>query len=171
MNGELPIDVKKRRKVKRVMSDEQKAAAVERLAKARAAKAPTEYKNVHPEVVAKPDTDALCLQNVKAWIKHNREKLSVERKNVRMGMKGAEAREASISGYIRHMEAYLANGMWIDDFYGENGETPVGKVVKKYNHLAYDKHGNVKRTVGVWYCDINTVWTQEMHNEELKQRH
>ena len=35
------------------------------------------------------------------------------------------AKAASAEGYIRHCEAYLANGDWIDDFYGEFKEGRV----------------------------------------------
>ena len=40
-------------------------------------------------------------------------------------VKGAIAKAASAEGYIRHCEAYLANGDWIDDFYGEFQESRV----------------------------------------------
>ena len=71
---------KKYRK-KRAMTEEQKAAAVERLAKARAAKKsknPQGPKNVHPTVLQRPDDDILSLKNVREWIKHNKEMLSEE---------------------------------------------------------------------------------------------
>ena len=45
----------KRPKKRKPMTEEQRQAAAERLAKARAAKGPIEYKNIHPEVVALPD--------------------------------------------------------------------------------------------------------------------
>jgi hypothetical protein len=152
-------------KRKRTMTPEQKAAAAERLAKARAARAaanPPKYKNVHESVLALSDEDTLCMKNVKGWIKSNRERLSVERKNERMGVKGADARAASIAGYIRHMQNYLETGIWNDMFFGENGENPIQLAVLKMNHLAYHKDGTVKRTVGTWYCDIGDVWTKEM---------
>ena len=159
-------------KRKRTMTPEQKAAAVERLAKARAARAaanPPEYKNIHPDVVALSEENALCMKNVKGWIKSNRERLSVERKNERMGVKGASAKVASVSGYIRNMQTYLETGSWNDMYFGENGENPIQYAVLHRTHLAYDNNGEVKRTVGTWYCDIGEVWTQEMENG--KQRY
>jgi hypothetical protein len=155
-------------KRKRTMSSEQKAAAVERLAKARAARAaanPPQYKNIHPSVLSLSEEDTLCMKNVKGWIKSNRERLSVERKNSRMNVKGAEARAAAVSGYIRNMQNYLESGIWNDMYFGENAESPVAYAVLKHNHLSYDENGNVKRTVGTWYCDIGTVWTKELEHD------
>lgn len=152
---------------KRKMTPEQKAAAAERLAKARAARAaanPPQYKNVHESVLSLSDEDTLCMKNVKGWIKSNRERLSVERKNERMGVKGAEAKVAAVSGYIRNMQTYLETGIWNDMYFGENAESPVAYAVLNRNHLAYDKDGNVKRTVGTWYCDIGEVWTKELEH-------
>ena len=40
-------------------------------------------------------------------------------------VKVAIAKAASAECYIRHCEAYLANGDWIDDFYGEFKEGRV----------------------------------------------
>jgi hypothetical protein len=154
-------------KRKRTMTPEQKAAAAERLAKARAARAaanPPEYKNIHPEVLALSEEDTLCMKNVKGWIKSNRERLAVERKNERMGVKGAAAKVASISGYVRNMQYYLESGIWNDMFFGENAENPVAYAVLKMNHLGYHPDGMVKRSVGTWYCDIGEVWTEEMES-------
>ena len=159
-------------KRKRTMTPEQKAAAAERLAKARAARAatnPPKYNNIHESVLSLSDEDTLCMKNVKGWIKSNRERLSVERKNERMGVKGAEAKVAAVSGYIRNMQTYLETGIWNDMYFGENAESPVAYAVLNRNHLAYDNNGEVKRTVGTWYCDIGEVWTQEM--ESGKQRY
>ena len=48
-------------------------------------------------------------------------------------------------------------------FYGEHQEHKI-----KYNSkvLAYDKNGNPKRTVGVFYNDMGVTYTQEMFNED-----
>ena len=115
---------KKVRKRRKPMSDEQRAAAAERLAVAREkrfAKNPPKYKNVHPSVLAKPDDDTFSLKNVRQWIKTQKELLKKHRSDARMKqpVKGSIAKATSTEGYIRHCEAYLANGDWIDDFYGE----------------------------------------------------
>ena len=121
---------KKVRKRRKPMSDEQRAAAAERLAVAREkrfAKNPPKYKNVHPSVLAKPDDDTFSLKNVRQWIKTQKELVKKHKSDARMKqpVKGAIAKAASAEGYIRHCEAYLANGDWIDDFYGEFQESRV----------------------------------------------
>ena len=54
---------------KRELTEEQKEAARERLALAREAKGPAQYKNIHPDVLELPDDDNFSMKNVKAWEK------------------------------------------------------------------------------------------------------
>lgn len=113
---------------RRKMSEEQKAAATERLRVAREKRLrenPPKYANVHPSVLAKPDDHALSRKKVVQWIKTQKSLLSAERGNVRRNVKGAIAKVASHQGYIRHMESYLRGGDWCDDFYGEYGEKRI----------------------------------------------
>ena len=122
------VKIKRRRKP---MTPEQKAAAVERLAKAREAKGPAQHKNIHPEVLARPDDHFLSLKNVRSWIKSNKEQLSSLRGEVRRDVKGAKSRFHSVEGYIRHMQHYLKHGDWIDNAYGEHQEKSVKWVTIK----------------------------------------
>ncbi len=122
------VKIKRRRKP---MTPEQKAAAVERLAKAREAKGPAQHQNIHPEVLAKPDDHFLSLKNVRSWIKSNKEQLSSLRGEVRRDVKGAKSRFHSVEGYIRHMQHYLKHGDWIDNAYGEHQEKSVKWVTIK----------------------------------------
>ena len=122
------VKIKRRRKP---MTPEQKAAAVERLAKAREAKGPAQHQNIHPEVLAKPDDLFLSLKNVRSWIKSNKEQLSSLRGEVRRDVKGAKSRFHSVEGYIRHMQHYLKHGDWIDNAYGEHQEKSVKWVTIK----------------------------------------
>ena len=162
--GTLPIEVKAKKKVKRKLTEEQRAAAAERLAKARAARSANAGipSNVHHTVYNLEDSHPLSLHNVRGWIKHTREKITAERRNLHMGQKGAEARIASMEGYIRHLNAYIMTGNYIDNFYGEEQQHRIQGVCTT---PAYDKDGNIKRQVGVWYRDICDVWTQEMDTE------
>jgi hypothetical protein len=145
--------VRKRRKP---MTSEQRKAAAERLAKARAAKAPAEYKSIAPSVVALPDDDLFSLKSVRGWIKTQKELLSAARKSVRQKVKGAEAQVLTHEGYVRNMERYLREGEWTDNFYGEYQEK---KIKWRCVVPSYDKEGNIKRSYGVWYPDLGTVWT------------
>ena len=122
------VKIKRRRKQ---MTPEQKAAAIERLAKAREAKGPAQHQNIHPEVLARPDDHFLSLKNVRSWIKSNKEQLSSLRGEVRRDVKGAKSRFHSVEGYIRHMQHYLKHGDWIDNAYGEHQEKSVKWVTIK----------------------------------------
>lgn len=151
------MPVKKYRK-KRQMTEEQKQAAIERLAKAREKRLrenPPEYKSIHPSVLERDDEDPLNHKNVKKWIKTQKELLAVERRNVRANVKGALAKELQIRGYIQAMESYLRNGTWTDMFWGEYQQNKVNQVCVT---MAYDSDGNPKRTHGVYYPDLGGVW-------------
>jgi len=57
--------------------------------------------------------------------------------------------------YVYNMSIYLRDGIWLDSRFGENREYKIKTVCKA---LAFDEHGNVKRTPGVYYPDIAMVW-------------
>ena len=157
----------KPRKKRKPMTAEQKAAAAERLAKARANKKKTAGppKNVHPKVLALPDSNLLSLQSVRGWIKHNKDLLSEERRSLRAGVKGAESKVAGIEGYIRNMEHYIRTGDWVDWFYGkEQGQRIRYKCVAMAYHFEGPHKGQPKRDVNVVYDDVG-LWTQEMHED------
>jgi hypothetical protein len=110
----------KRPKKRKPMTEEQKVAAAERLTKARAAKGPIQYKNVHPSVVTLPDDHVLSYKKVKEWIKHNRDKATSLRRDVKRNVKGSIAKLASVEGYIRQINHYIQHGDWSNDFYGKD---------------------------------------------------
>lgn len=103
------------------MSEEQRLAAIERLAKAREKRLANAGppQNIHPDVYALPDDHKFSVKNVRSWIKTQKELLPAARSAMRQNQKGAIAEVASIQAYIRHCEWYLKHGDWIDDFYGE----------------------------------------------------
>ena len=149
--------VKKYRK-KRQMTEEQKQAAVERLAKAREKRLlanPPQYKNIAPNVLALDPEDTLSMQNVRKWIKTQRELASKYKREDRQGVKGALAKSIQCENYARNMQNYLENGIWLDMFYGEFQQNQMGYVCKV---MAYDSEGNPKRSHGVFYPDINKIW-------------
>ena len=124
---------------RRKMTDEQKAAAAERLRLAREKRLrenPPKYSNIHPSVLALPDEHPFSRVNVTKYIKTQKGMLAGLRSAIRNKVKGAIAEEASTKAYIRHCETYLRNGDWCDNYYGEYQEkkvkwvtvVPAGKV-------------------------------------------
>ena len=156
----------KKRKPRKSMTEEQKKAAAERLKKVRAARAEKNpdygLSGVHESIRDLPDEHPVAPKKVKQWIKSQKELASTERAGVRQGVKGAYARQCNHEGYVRNMQRYLRDGDWIDNFYGEHQEK---KIQWKCVAMAYDKDGNPKHDVGVWYPDIG-VYSQEMFNED-----
>lgn len=158
MTAKKTTPIRKRRKP---MTEEQRAAAAERLKAAREKRAktnPPTYKNIHPDVLSLPEDHPRSFVKVKQWIKDNREKLPAIRAQVRANQKGAVAEEAMIKGYIAHMETYLKNGDWVTNFYGANMEK---RHIRTCVALAYDEDGNPKREKGVFYPDLGFVWGME----------
>jgi hypothetical protein len=154
--------VNKIKKHRKPMSPEQKVAAVERLALAREKRLkenPPEYKNISQEVQSLPDDHPLTMANVKDWIKISQDKIASLKVAVRQNVKGSIASVASLEGYVRNCRMYLESGNWVDNFYGENQES---RMKHRCLALGYDKDGQPKRSVGVFYDDIAMEWTREM---------
>ena len=150
--------------MRKKLSEERKQELRDQLSDARKKKAPAEYKNVHRNVLAKPDDDPLSLKSIKKSIKHNKDKASAYLTNSRR--RGASPKQSiadkinadSAKAYIRFMEHYLRTGDWISDFMGDDEEK---KTQWKCVAMAYHEDGTPKRTKGVWYPDIQTIWTSE----------
>ena len=127
-NDKWEEPVKKVRRKRKPMTEEQRVAAAERLAIAREErfkKNPPKYKNIHPSVLAKPEDHTFSLKNVRQWIKTQKGLLQIYKSDARTNVKGAIAKVASTEGYLRHCETYLNSGCWIDNFCGEYQETKV----------------------------------------------
>ena len=114
--------IKKKRKP---MTEEQKLAACERLAKARAAKPPAKNSSIHVSVLAIPEEDMLSVKNVQSWIKNQKEQLVEYRASVRRDIKGAIAQVSNCEGYIRNLQYYLKHGDYCDDRYGAYQEKRI----------------------------------------------
>ena len=150
--------------MRKKLSEERKQELRDQLSAARKKKAPAEYKNVHRNVLAKPDDDPLSLKSIKKSIKHNKDKASAYLTNSRR--RGASPKQSiadkinadSAKAYIRFMEHYLRTGDWISDFMGDDEEK---RTQWKCIAMAYHEDGTPKRTKGVWYPDIKTVLTSE----------
>ena len=150
--------------MRKKLSEERKQELRDQLSAARKKKAPAEYKNVHRNVLAKPDDDPLSLKSIKKSIKHNKDKASAFLTNSRR--RGASPKQSiadkinadSAKAYIRFMEHYLRTWDWISNFMGDDEEK---RTQWKCVAMAYHEDGTPKRTKGVWYSDIQTVWTSE----------
>ncbi len=160
-----PIKVKKTRKI----SEEQKEKLRARLAEMRAKKKPAEYKNINKMVLALPDDDKYSFKNVKEWIKESKEQVSAFGKTARsMSVTPQDKQKASNAAdnkkaYIRYCEHYLKHGDWIGMFSGLHEEH---KVVPRCVAMAYYSDGTPKRDVGVFYPDIDMVWSKGMDEFE-----
>jgi len=82
-NGWVEPKPRKRRKP---MTPEQKAAAAERLAKARAAKGPAKNTSLHHSLIGLSEEHILHPDKVKKWIKTQKELASVARSDIRTGI-------------------------------------------------------------------------------------
>ena len=161
----------KKRKPRKSMTEEQRAAASERLAKAREVRAEKNpdygMSSIHENLRRLDDEHQLSPAKVKQWIKVQQDYAKSERGAVRQNVKGADARLADHEGYIRNMQKYLRDGVWVDMFYGEQQQ---GKIRNRCIALAYywygPNKGQAKRNVGTFYPDMGCTYTQEMFNEE-----
>ena len=162
--------VVKREKLKplkktREISEEAKEKMRARLAAMRAKKKPADYKNIAKSVLALPDDDKYSLKSVKQWIKHSKDLVLEYNKIARSRVSSSqEAQKASNAAdhkkvYIRDLEYYLKSGDFISYFSGQDEAT---KVIPRCIALAYYDDGTPKRSVGVFYPDISTVWTKDM---------
>ena len=162
-----PLKIKKTRK----LSEEAKEKLRIRLATMRAKKKPADYKNIAKSVLALPDDDKYSFKNVKKWIKHSKDLVSEYKKIARSrGSSPQEKQKASTAAdhkkvYIRYMELYLKSGDWVSMFSGEDENQ---KVIPRCITLAYHADGTPKRSVDVFYPDINAVWTKEMNELDYR---
>ena len=166
-----PSKRKKVRKPRKPMTDEQRQAAAERLKKAREARAkknPNYGKSgLHSSLHNLDEDYALHPDQVKEWIKVQKELVSTEKRNERSKVKGATARRIGHEGYVRNMQTYLKDGVWNDLFYGERQQHKMEFIcgAMAYYHEGPYK-GMPKRNVGVWYPDINCTYTKEMFESD-----
>ena len=153
--------VTKPRKRRKPMTKEKRAAAAERLAKARAAKGASKNLSINENIRNLEDDHPISPAKVKKWLKTNKEALAAAKKDARTNKK-LLGRVGVLDTYVTNMERYLRTGVWMDLFYGENQEH---RVQRRVVANAYEKDGNVKREVGVIYPDIGK-YTQEMYEED-----
>lgn len=151
---------------KRTMSAKQKAAAIDRLAKAREARMasnPPAYVNYNSDVVNLPDDHPMAFKKVRQWVKNAKQRSAAEKQSYRNGDNKALSRSMIWSAYANQLEHYLRTGDFIGTFYGENMEF---KMKRRCIAMAYHPNGKPKRDFGTWYPDVCAEWTPELENEE-----
>ena len=119
---------------------------LDRMAKARAAKKPPTYKNIHEDVKNLPDDNTLSVKNVKEWEQHNKDRVKELKYKIRRMDKGKERTllERELGNrevYIMNIARYLDTSVWLDLFYGKDQEHKT-----KWRTLAhaYDSEGYIK---------------------------
>lgn len=155
----------KTRKRRKPMSEEQKKAAAERLAKARAAKQAADggpqYKSYDESIRDLPEDDVFSIKNVLGWLKYQKELLQSMRGYKNSKDPNERKQYIQTQTYVDNLNTYLRSGVYVSTFYGQEGTSRVKYICRA---MAYHKDGTPKRSEGVWYPDIGTVWTQEMEN-------
>ena len=157
-------------KKKRELTEAAKDKLRERLAVMRAKKKPADYKNIAKSVLALPDDDKYSFKNIKTWIKHSKDLVSEYNKSARSRMSTPQEKQKASNAadhkkvYIRDLEHYLKTGDYISYFSGQDETT---KVIPKCIAMAFYPDGTPKRNVGVFYPDINMVWTKNLDESEF----
>jgi len=161
----LGFERKKVKRTRKPMSPEQKAAAVERLAKAREARGADGSKSVHKDIRDLPEDHFLHWKKVKQWLKSNQDELKAMRSYKTSKVSKERAEYQDLETYVSNMKKYLVNGIWMDFRYGEKRESRIQKVCVA---MAYHDDGTPKRQYNTWYPDIAQVWTPELEEEFAK---
>lgn len=165
MLEQMGVEPRKKTKAKRKrkpMTEEQKEAARERLAKARAKRAPAKSSNVHPRVQELEDEHPLSLVATKAILAEYKDKLSSIR-GQKDSKNSSERMEYQITeNYVRNLQIWIKDGVWLDHKYGAKMQNSMSYICYA---PSFDKDGNVSRTKGTYYSDIGQVWTDELKEE------
>ena len=119
---------------------------LDRMAKARAAKKPPTYKNIHEDVKNLPDDNTLSVKNVKEWEQHNKERVKELKYKIRRMDKGKEKTllERELGNrkvYLMNIARYFDTSVWLDLFYGKDQEHKTRYRASAY---AYDDEGYIK---------------------------
>ena len=157
-------------KKKRKLSEEAKEKLRVRLAEMRAKKKPAEYKNIAKSILDLPDDDKYSFKNVKEWIRHSKDLVSEYNKTARSRATTPQDKQKASNAadhkkvYIRELEYYLKSGDYISYF---SGQDETNKVSPRCIAMAYHADGRPKRSCGVFYEDINMVWTKDLDESEF----
>ena len=122
---------------------------LDRMAKARAAKKPPTYKNIHEDVKNLPDDNVLSLKNVKEWEQHNKERVKELKYKIRRmdKCKDRTLLERELQNretFLKNIVRYFDTSTWLDLFYGKDQQH---KTKWKTLAYAYDDEGYIKGSV------------------------
>ena len=126
----------------------------DRMAKARAAKKPPQYKNIHEDVKSLPDDSTLSVKNVKEWEKYNKDRVKECKYKIRRLPKGKE--KYLLEREVENRQVYLANivkyfdtSTWTDLFYGKNQEfrTRYRTLVYAYDNEGFIRTDSIHNTI------------------------
>jgi len=164
---DLGIDVKRKkiRKPRKPMTPEQKAKAAENLAKARAARGPSQNSQYAEEVRNLPDEDPLSLKNVKQWLKTQKEIFASMKAWKDSKDPKERDRYNEVHAYVTNLEFYLRHGVYVDNKAGEHMEK---KIQLRSVKMAYYPDGTPKRTAGVRYPDIGLY--EEQYGQTISEQ-
>lgn len=144
------------------MSEEQRAAATERLAKAREARGHDGSKSVHPDLLEVDEDSSIHWKKIREWIKEISTELT-SKKSLRTSKESKERQEYQIlEVYLGNLKRYLESGVYSDSRYGRQRE---GKMKTIVHAIAYYPNGRPKRTLGWYYHDCGE-YTQEMKDND-----
>lgn len=151
--------VKRKRKP---MSEEQRAAAVERLAKARELRGHDGSKSVHPLLLEMDEDSPVHWKKVREWIKE----ITVELRAKKSFRDSKDAKQRveyrTLEVYLANLKRYLDSSIWLDSRYGRHRESKTQTVVTT---MAYYPDGRPKRSVGNFYTDVGE-YTMEMKEHD-----
>lgn len=148
-------------KRRKQLTDQQKQALRERLAIAREAKLKKQKpKNLHlhESIRDLPDSHPLNPKKVQSWIKINNEILKASKALRDSKVSSDRAKYRSVEAYLGACKQYLTNGTWTHSRMGPQMEW---EALYESVAMSYYPNGVAKRTVGVFYPDIDKTWTQE----------
>ena len=157
----LGLEPRKKVRKRRTMTPEQKAAAAERLAKARAARAAKnpDKKTSRPEIFSRYTPDhPLSYEKTKENLAYQQELLKSYKLLRDSSNWQDRCKYTELETHILHLKSYLTSGVYSSLFYGKEAQNKT-----KYHcvKMAYYSDGTPKRTQGVYYNDIDKIWTGE----------